>query len=212
MSECHSGIERMFSPLQSVMRLKEAGLTSAVITRKEVEAAGGIDALLVTRKVGGANEPWISPGEALKDNEIQAAVRHNLVYALLRNVAERALRCRASGAAAPVVLAEVASLMDAALRVLVVHWKLRITSPKPASSREPPPRLTGAPLPSLHGAMNRPRTTGAAALPAAGGTIAESVDSKWFCIDGDAAAVVLRAALFLAVKDVVSQSEVRCSF
>jgi hypothetical protein len=192
--------------LQSVLRLKEAGLTSAVITRREVETAGSIEALLATRKVGGANEPWISPEEALKDKEIQEAVRHNLVYALLRNVVERVHRARGSGSADS--LSQATSLLDAALRLLVVHWRLRVVvSSGTASPDGPPPRLVGAPLPSLHGAMNRQRAPGAPAAPAppAGGVIAESVDSKWFCIDGDAAAIVLRAALFFAVKDVVAE-------
>jgi len=50
-------------PLQSVLRLKEAGLTSAIITRQEIETAGGLDAVLAARKTGSVKEPWISPGE-----------------------------------------------------------------------------------------------------------------------------------------------------
>lgn len=52
-------------PAQSVLRLKEAGLTSAIITRKDIQdAAGSVDAVIAARTAaGGIKESWISPGE-----------------------------------------------------------------------------------------------------------------------------------------------------
>jgi hypothetical protein len=211
--------------LQSVIRLKECGLATAVIHKSEVNAAGSYEALMRSRHIG-SNEPWISPGEALKDEEIQSAARHNLVYSLLRHVVKRAYRAilaartaarnsgsdsdaaswkavaagtagdDASKATLRQIINETATLIEAALRVLVTHWQLREGPPIPGSQE--PAHLTALPLPSLHGAMNR-GTTGSVSPSSAG-------DPAWYCIDGDAAVTVSRCALFLAVKDVVAQA------
>jgi hypothetical protein len=178
--------------LQSVLRLKECGLATAVVMKSEVEKAGGYASLLQTRNIG-ANEMWISPGEALKDAEIQAATRHNMVYALLRAVVRKTYKMLvAQKGVTPVkaVVQEVATLIEAALRVLVTHWQL-VESDLPASANGAP-KLAAKPLPALHGAMNK---TGS------------SVEQQWYCIDADAAVIVTRAALFLAVKDIVAQAE-----
>jgi glycogen synthase len=236
--------------LQSVLRLKESGLASSVITLPEVEAAGGYAALLAQRREGreggggaGGGHGWIAPGEALKDEEIMAAARHNLVYSLLRHVVKRTYRSmagarsvgvgaaagaggspRPSGGLASIpsdkqraIVRECAGLLDAAFRVLVTHLQLRreqdagvegiaaglaaggLEGLESASGRAPP-SLVGAPLPSLHGAMNR--GAGVEATPSAA---AAAGDPAWFAIDASAAVSVLRAALFLAVKDVVAQ-------
>ena len=243
--------------LQSVMRLKECGLASAIITRAEVEAAGGIDKLLSGRKLG-QGEAWISPGEALKDTEIQSAARQNLVYSLLRHVVKRCYKAvtkarqevvtaSASAAATPGaavdlawsvlanpdtarsapqptrqaisdVIAETAVYLEAALRVLVTHWRLRPTPAQPG--RNEPPPLVADPLPSLHGAMNR----GDDAFASGGGTGSASSggdgggssgggghEAAWYCIDCEAAVVIARTALFLAVKDVVQQASGRAA-
>lgn len=140
-------------------------------------------------------------GEALNDNEIMQNIRHNLVFSLLRYVVDRSYRSHAAGKPSRAVLEETADLMDAALRVLVTHWNLRADAPAVPPPGIQPPRLKADPLPSLHGAMNR----GGAGSGATAAAAADSVDSSWFCIDGETAAIVVRAALFLAVKDVVAQ-------
>ena len=206
--------------LQSVLRLKECGLTTAVVTHAEVASAGSAAAVVAARRRG-AGEPWISPGEALKDDEITAAVRHNLVYSLVRVIAKKAFRGLSAAAmtpqstqgstaqlpfASPALVRDVAKLVDAALRVLVTHWQLRV-APASASSGvssgtapTPPLSLAAGQLPPLPGsAQRRAGGTGAASSQAD----VNGGDPSWYCIDGDAAATVTRAALFLAVKDVV---------
>lgn len=91
--------------LQAMLRLKECGsLETAVITRAEVDIAGGVEKLRGRRESGKLKENWINPGEMLKDDEVQKKVRHNLIYSLLRNVVKNLLRAlkeaRALGAEA----------------------------------------------------------------------------------------------------------------
>jgi glycogen synthase len=264
--------------LQSVLRLKECDLSSSVITTPEVHGNGGYGPLLNKRRAGentwsnhgggakSGNEGWISPGEALKDEEIMAAARHNLVYSLLRHVVKRTYRSMlnarglqtppqagisASGTAGAAsasssssgpagssptssaasaipkdkqkaLVAEAASLLDAALRVLVTHLQLRrdedalalnlvpnngLNGLAPASAGRvgAAPSLVGLPLPSLHGAMNRGGKDESTASSSASNKVKDN-DPAWFAIDANAAVIVIRAALFLAVKDVVAQA------
>jgi len=131
-------------------------------------------------------------------------VRHNLVFSLLRSVVDRCHRACASGAAPLKALEETAELMDAALRVLVTHWALRADAPAAPPQGVQPPYLKAPPLPSLHGAMNR-GSVSASGVSADGAASPGGADSSWYCVDGEVAAVMTRAALFLAVKDVVAQ-------
>lgn len=220
--------------LQSMLRLKEVGLNSAIITRSDIEVAGGYESFLAKRKgqVGSVSETWISPGDMLKDEEVQAAARHNLVYSLLRNIVKRSYRNyrsiqkslrrmtpEAGKAAMDKLARNTAEMLEAALRVLVTHFQMYVhhegntpqagqsdelvTQPTGNSSQSDSPkwdegtfetgRLRVEPLPPLHGAMHRPDDG--------------RNDSTWYCVDADVATVVLRAALFLAVKDTVSQAQ-----
>lgn len=194
--------------LQAMLRLKECGLATAVITPAEVEAAGGYEELLNKREVG-AEEPWISPGEMLKDEEIQAAVRHNLVYSLVRNVCKRtyksiltARRAAAEAGEGPEqaqlrmrdVVAECAELMDAALRVLVTHFRVREGPADPNPTRRGPNLLRAEPLPQLH--ANIPTSPSSS----------HNRNPGWYAVDAEAAVATVRAAMFLAVKDVVAQA------
>lgn len=207
--------------LQAMLRLKETGLASFVVKVQEVEAAGGYHTLLGRRQAG-VGEPWVSPGEMLKDEEVQAGVRHNLVYSLLRGVVKRTYKAligarRAAadagedGEGGPVgtakmkdVVQHCAESLEAALRVVVTHLKLAegpIDPTPDPSGRRGPPTLLADPLPPLHGAMH-----GSAAAAPRPSDKPVDPHASWYGVDPEVGAVILRSALFLAVKDVVAQA------
>ena len=170
------------------------GLSSGVVTRSEVaSSAGGYEELLLKQQAQPAfttaASKWIQPGEMLKDEEVQGEVRHNLVYALLRNVVKRAhssqLRAaRATGAEAEAedsqeTVAGAAEALQSALRILVQHWQLREGPKDPRGAG--PPLMRAEPLPPMSSEMG---------------------PASWYCINGEVAAVLVRACLFLAVAEV----------
>jgi glycogen synthase len=222
--------------LQSIIRLKEVGLSSSIVTKTEVEAAGGYDKFLHTRNAAG-KERWIAPGEALKDEEIQTSARHNLVYSLVRHVVKKAWRAlllaRKDGADIGALLA--ASVTSSGAAGAVTDPLQPLQDPQAARARvrdiiEDAGSMIEAALRvlvthwQLRDATNSeyspseseaPRLA-ALPLPCLHGalnrvgsvspTASPSKDPLWYCIDGESAAAVCRSALFLAVKDVVAQT------
>ena len=254
--------------LQAMLRLKECGsLETAVITRAEVEMAGGLEKLRGRRESGKLKENWINPGEMLKDDEVQKKIRHNLIYSLLRNVVKNLLRAlkeaRAIGADAgepPIgfvflppstgkksssssspadpqtasenraraLVVKCAVMLEAALRVLVTHFCIRvgpidkstssdslpIFSPYDSTSAAenisplstPIQFLVAEPLPPLHrNASSSNISAAVGSSPSLGGR-SGAKDPGWHSIDPEVAVSLVRASLFLAVKDVVSQA------
>jgi glycogen synthase len=254
--------------LQAMLRLKECGsLETAVITRAEVEMAGGVEKLRGRRESGKLKENWINPGEMLKDDEVQKKIRHNLIYSLLRNVVKNLLRAlkeaRAIGAEAgeppigfvflppsagkknssstsPVdiqtasenraraLVIKCAVMLEAALRVLVTHFCIRVGPVDKSTSSDSLPIfspydstsaaenispvstpiqfLVAEPLPPLHrkaSHLNEAAAVGSS--PTIGGR-SGTKDPGWHSIDPEVAVSLVRASLFLAVKDVVAQA------
>jgi len=178
--------------LQSSLRLKEVGLTSAVVTRAEVLAAGSFQDYLASLSTQVVEKEWIQPYDILKDELVLAVIRHNLVYSILREVVKRALpnllkslkfeklgsHTQQQMEALQSSLSDTTHAMTAALRILTVHWRLREST----GSKQ---HVHCEPLPSLNSSA--------------------SSSSDWFCVNGEIAVILSRAALYLAVKSVAAR-------
>jgi hypothetical protein len=131
--------------LQSILRLKECGVATAVkapltsplaalIAKEEASLLGG-----ESSKSDDSRPRWIAPWSMLSDEEMRGAAKHNTVFSLLgTSVARISDFSKTSGRKLKDVSHFGACVLRSALRVLITHWGLRTDATKGVRAPCPP--------------------------------------------------------------------------
>jgi len=192
--------------LHQALALKELGTSQPLLTVGDVGLNGERFAAAVAAAVHSPDARWEPPGEKLRDTDTQRVLAHNAVVGLwveaVRQMEEAGRPLRVAPGAPPPTAAQRAAALRAgslvaggALRVLVHHLGLTVAAPSApgAAFTVSPARaaFTCARLPSIPHLLAPQKAPNAFPPPN---------DKTPYSVNPEAAVVLIRAALFLALQ------------